>query len=541
MPHDFRKLPNGNFTIFDNGNERNPPYSRALEYSINQTSKIVDLVWSFDADKKIYADNSGSSTKLLTGNTVVGYGYSISNPAIIEVNPDKSIAFSLALPDKITSYRAFKSPWRTTLFVPNTFSIDFGMWDGYTTSSYLLPVKNNSDKALTLTSYSTRTSAFTIEETFPITIPANGQVTLTVNYFPGSINTGLIKDVLTINSDINTASLVQRVAQQVHLTGKKTDISAPVANVPLANKVNISRDTIIYINFSEPVRKPDNSDFTFSSIDQIVILKKNNANGENVPFDAVINTDKKMITISPVSRLDHSQTYYVAVTNGFEDYSNNNGAAMSAIFKTIDLTSPVVSIIPANNSTNVNPSLPVLIQFDEPVRKSDNSELTNSDLESLLMLKIGDVNGLNMSFSATINDAKTIITIVPVVLVPQTVYYVSIGANLEDFNNNPSSQASSVFTTGLSIGLEDFNYENIKVYPNPGNGLYTLESSEELIKGIKVSDLTGRRIIEKNNLFSGTFQLDLRNNNEGIYFLFIELEGAGTVHTYKLIKQNGGK
>ena len=44
FPHDFRKLPNGNFTVFDNGNGRNPPYSRALEYSINQTDKVVDVV-----------------------------------------------------------------------------------------------------------------------------------------------------------------------------------------------------------------------------------------------------------------------------------------------------------------------------------------------------------------------------------------------------------------------------------------------------------------------------------------------------------------
>ena len=167
MPHDFRKLPNGNFTIFDNGNERNPPYSRVLEYSINQTSKVVDLVWSFDAGKKIYADNSGSSTKLQTGNTVIGYGYSVSNPAILEVHPDRSVAFRLELPDNITSYRAFKSQWRTTLFVPNTFSIDFGLWDGYTTASYLLPVYNKSNQVVTLTSYSTRTNAFTIERDIP--------------------------------------------------------------------------------------------------------------------------------------------------------------------------------------------------------------------------------------------------------------------------------------------------------------------------------------------------------------------------------------
>ena len=196
------------------------------------------------------------------------------------MHPDSSVAFRLELSDKITSYRAFKSPWRTTLFVPNTFSIDFGLWDGYTTASYLLPVYNKSNQVVTLTSYSTRTSAFTIEEQFPINIPAHGQVTLTVDYYPGSINTGLIKDVLTINSDINTAALVQRISQQIQLSGTKIDFTAPVATIPLANKENIPMDTVIYLNFSEPVRKPDNSEFTYENVDPVLIFKKNNAGGE---------------------------------------------------------------------------------------------------------------------------------------------------------------------------------------------------------------------------------------------------------------------
>jgi hypothetical protein len=541
LPHNFRKLPNGNFTIFDNGNDRIPPYSRALEYSIDQVNKVVNLVWNYDAGKKIYADNSGNTTRLQTGNTVLGYGYSVSNPAIIEVHSDSSVAFRLELPEGTTSYKAVKSPWRTKLFVPNTYSIDFGKWDGYTPSIYLLPVYNNSNQVVTLTSYSTRTNAFTIEEAFPVNIPAHGQVTLTVDFYPGSINTGIIKDVLTINSDINTASLVQRVAQQIKLSGTKDDFTIPVATIPLANKDNIPRDTVIYINFSEPVRKPDNSEFTYANVDPIVILKKKSAVGENVQFDAVINTDKNIITVKPKLQLDHTQTYYVAITNGYEDYSNNNGAATSATFKTIDLTPPVINITPLNGAININPSSPLSIQFDEPVRNPDNSELINSNLASLLTLKTTDINGTNVSFSATINTEKTIITIVPVLLDPNTTYYLALGASLEDYYNNLSSPVSSTFTTSSATGLENNHTNSFKVYPNPGNGLFTLESFTKILTGIKVTDLTGRVVIEKKNLSVGSFQLDLRNYRDGLYFLYIKDTGSGTFHTYKLIKQNGGK
>jgi hypothetical protein len=538
MPHDFRLLPTGNFTIYDNGNERNPPYSRSLEFTIDQVNKTIDLVWSYDANKEFYSGSSGSTQRLRSGNTVIGYGYDLSSPAVIEVHYDKSVAFRLNFPDNITSYRAVKFPWKTTLFVPNTYSIDFGMWDTYTTQSYLLPVYNNSDKVVTLTSYSTHTSAFTIEEPFPIDIPAHGQVTLTVDYFPAGIKTGFIKDVLTINSDINTTSLVQRIAQQIKLTGRLPDYTAPTATIPLANKVNVPMDTVIYINFSEPVRKIDNSEFTYENVDPIVILKKDNATGEDVPFDAVINTDKTMITITPTNQLAHTQKYYMAITNDYEDYSNNRGTATSATFTTIDKTPPVVTITPADGATDFNITSPILIQFSEPVRNLDNSELTNVNVASLLTLKTSDINGTDISFSATINTEKTIITITPDQLLPSTTYYVALGASVEDNNENPSVATSSTFTTGSTTGVEENTGNFLKVFPNPGNGLFTFEFSPQLIKGIKVTDLTGRIIYEKTSLPDGFCQLDLRTRSEGIYLLYVEESGSGKVHIYKLIKNN---
>ena len=541
MPHDFRKLPDGNFTLFDNGNERNPPYTRALEYSIDQVNKVVTLVWNYDADKKIFSGNSGSVQRLPSGNTVIGYGYDGNKPAFVEVNPDSSVAFRMDFPDNITSYRACKFPWTTSLFVPNTYSINFGQWDGYTAASYLLPIFNKSDDVITLTSYSTHTSAFTIEEAFPISIPANGQVTLTVDYYPGSINTGYIKDVLTLNSDINTAKLVQRVAQQIKLSGTKTDFIAPVATIPLANKKNVPRDTVIYINLSEPIRLTNGTELNHSNVDQLIVFKKDNPGGENVPFDAVINSDKDKITVKPKLSLDHTQTYYVAISGGYADYSNNSGAATSATFETIDLTSPVVTITPVNNAMYVVLSTPVLFQFDEPVRNLDNSELNNSNISSLITFKINDENGTNVPFVATINDAKTAISLVHGQLTRQTTYYVAIGASVEDYSNNLSSPASSTFTTGLSTGLADIIRNPIKIYPNPGNGLFNIESSVSILKRIRVSNLNGKLVLEKNNVSGESFQLDLRSFREGIYFLYIETEDSDGIHAYKLIKQNGGK
>ena len=43
--HAIRRLENGNISLFDNGNYHSPPFSRAIEYSLNENNKTATLVW----------------------------------------------------------------------------------------------------------------------------------------------------------------------------------------------------------------------------------------------------------------------------------------------------------------------------------------------------------------------------------------------------------------------------------------------------------------------------------------------------------------
>lgn len=538
MCHDFKQLPNGNFTLFDNGNERNPPYSRALEYSIDQVNKVVDLAWSYDANKSLYADSSGSSTKLQNGNTLIGYGNSIGNPALLEVNPDSSIAFSIGF-DSYSSPSAFKTNFQTTLFEPATHLIDFGEWDGYTEPVYLLAVKNNSTSVVKLTSYSTHTDAFRIDNSFPISIPANGQVILNVIYFPMNIHTGLVKDILTINSDINTSSLVQRISQQITLMGTQYDGTAPVASISLAGAENIPQDTIVYITFNEPTRWVNNTEFSYNNVDSLIVFKKDNASGENVPFDAVINTDKNKITIRTISLLSHTQTYYIAVADKFEDYSNKKGSAKSATFKTIDLTPPIGVITPSNGTINVDPASAIIIQYNEPIRNTNNSELTNSNISSLIALKVNDFNGANVSFTATINTEKTTITITPSVqLASWSTFYVAIGDVVEDFNNNKAAATSSSFTTRNGTIVPELLVNKVYVFPNPSLGLFNIQNINNKSFKLKVTDIKGRVVYEQTFRDVNSQSIDLSIYPDGIYLLNIYVDDSASGPIIKLIKQH---
>lgn len=105
--HDIRRLANGDITLFDNGNQRNPPFSRAVQYEINEAQRTVTRVWQYPADANIYAQYMGSMQRLDNGSTVISWG---NNPIVNEIRPDGSKAFELQM-DGLT-YRAFRSPWQ---------------------------------------------------------------------------------------------------------------------------------------------------------------------------------------------------------------------------------------------------------------------------------------------------------------------------------------------------------------------------------------------------------------------------------------------
>lgn len=221
-PHSVSVLENGNITVFDNGNERVPSYSRAIEYKLDTINMTVTKIWEYDADKNYFARTKGSVQRLENGNTIIGYG-GLSEPNVIEVNEDGAVTMQIDFTDGHASPIVQKHPWKTSLFAPDTDSIEFGEWDGSSHSSRSLTITNWSGDALELSNYHLQTDAFYFDAgVFPVTLSAGEERSLDLYYFPENIDSSLVSDILTINSDITTDTLVQRIAIQVHLRGTKT-------------------------------------------------------------------------------------------------------------------------------------------------------------------------------------------------------------------------------------------------------------------------------------------------------------------------------
>ncbi len=251
-------------------------------------------------------------------------------------------------------------------------------------------------------------------------------------------------------------------------TGGGTDTTVTFSPANGATGVAIS-DNII-ITFSEAVRNIDNTVLTDSNIDSLITLKLTNASGANIAFDATIDTNKKVITIDPTNNLPNSQAVYVAIGATVEDSADHVITVANATFTTggsgdyggTDTTAPTVTFSPVNGATGVAISDNIIITFSEAVRNIDNTVLTDSNIDSLITLKLTNASGANITFDATIDANMKVITINPISnLFYSQAVYVAIGATLEDSADNAITD-NATFTTTMDPSLEAF-------YPFNGN------------------------------------------------------------------------
>ena len=114
--HDGRILANGEITLFDDGS--NPPVhpeSRAVRIVLDFKKHEAHLGSSYTHPSPLLAASQGNMQTLADGNTLVDYG---GVPQISEYAADGALLFDAALPYDMSTYRAFRFPWRGHPFSP---------------------------------------------------------------------------------------------------------------------------------------------------------------------------------------------------------------------------------------------------------------------------------------------------------------------------------------------------------------------------------------------------------------------------------------
>ncbi|AEA43323.1 reprolysin-like metallopeptidase [Fluviicola taffensis] len=86
-----------------------------------------------------------------------------------------------------------------------------------------------------------------------------------------------------------------------------------------------------------------------------------------------------------------------------------------------------------------------------------------------------------------------------------------------------------------NLGIDDLNFDDVSVYPNPSTGKITVSFNKEVnLKSFVIRDVTGRLIREEKPQTTDGITFDISSEAQGVYFLNIEVGGA--VQSFKLIK-----
>ncbi len=111
VQHDARRLPNGNISVYDNGNYNIPRISRGAEYKIDLEAGTATLVKEYRTTPDTWALSLGNMQKLSNGNVVIGWGRS-SKPMFTEFTEDGEMVLQMDAISGTGSYRIFRFPWQ---------------------------------------------------------------------------------------------------------------------------------------------------------------------------------------------------------------------------------------------------------------------------------------------------------------------------------------------------------------------------------------------------------------------------------------------
>ncbi|MDP4219007.1 MAG: aryl-sulfate sulfotransferase [Bacteroidota bacterium] len=118
--HNPSRIANGHITLWDNGNYRlidttlsgfdtivNRPFSRAVEFELDETNHIAKTVWEYR--NVPYSSAGGDVERLPNGNTFMGFGIQ-TFPAGMEITPTGEKVFQISLAPGAWCYRMQKFP-----------------------------------------------------------------------------------------------------------------------------------------------------------------------------------------------------------------------------------------------------------------------------------------------------------------------------------------------------------------------------------------------------------------------------------------------
>jgi hypothetical protein len=217
----------------------------------------------------------------------------------------------------------------------------------------------------------------------------------------------------------------------------------------------------------------------------------------------------------------------MALGTGIVAYSWSNGSSQANI--TVNPTTPTTYTVIATNIDGCSGVATQMIGVS-PL-PSVNAISSMPDVachnEMVTLTASGGVSYNWYSSSASTLYHGNPISIIPGV---PTVYTV-VATNAAGCSNKTTLTQNVADCTSLT---ELGSLTGLKVYPNPTNGMFTVELNNTLVKTIEITDITGR-VIASNTSSDVQVNVDIQNLASGVYYVKIQSENVSEV--IKVVKQ----
>ncbi len=536
--HDATILPNGNITLFDNGNQHPTQYSRGVEYELDQQNKTATLVWEFRHNPDIYAGAMGSAERLPNGNTIIGWG--IANgpdiPTFTEVHPDNSIALEFSLPSGLFSYRSYKFPWISQqpeayvtreILESNTYTfndnndttgiaITFSQLQG---GGYVFATVTKYNYApvnpvFTTDAPNVASNYFTIEGSGINSY--TGNVVVNLNNYPAVLNPkGTIVYSSPENSNTFTSIPTSYDSTTNELTFTTSNLGNFIFGVPQVVDSSYAPSPITpkdseYVNGLAPIKLMWGTRGIVQTYHLQVAADPSFSN-------LVIDNSNLTSTIYTLNSVNNNSIYYWRVNN-----TNSAGTSNWSGVKTFFTTSPFISMTFPNGGENLYLDSTYIIRWESNINDTVNIQLMkNGNFDSFIADSIvSGTHAINWTVSTSIAVDSS--------------YKIKV-SGIED----PAVFGMSNSTFNILSNLNGVADNNVKLnsfdlyqnYPNPFNPSTLIKYSvpEESRVTIKIFNIIGQQVAELVNTLKrpGSYRVkwNASNYSSGVYFYSIKAAG----------------
>jgi len=183
-------------------------------------------------------------------------------------------------------------------------------------------------------------------------------------------------------------------------------------------------------------------------------------------------------------------------------------------------------IVYVQYSTNYGSSWSVLGEMGSTWYNSDRTpSTTGEDCYNCLGAQWTGSNTTLTTYSYPLNSLNSETNIIFRIVFHSDEYVTKEGVNIDDF------------VISGTLSSENFELNNVFVYPNPSKGMFNISLGNLQPTGIEVYDLTGKKVYAKKEITISNFEtkIDLSNVTQGIYFVKIIDNNQSTVK--RIIKE----